>query len=60
MADVAIGTKTIATPWGARLSAGFGEMGVPIAVVAIVLALNHAHAGRATRFPGLLATSCCR
>src|SRR6476659_2259831 len=40
MADAtAIGTKTIATPWGARFSAGFGEMGVPIAVVAIVLAL---------------------
>src|ERR1700722_13693372 len=40
MADAtAIGTKTIVTPWGARLSAGFGEMGVPIAVVAIVLAL---------------------
>src|SRR6201997_2330689 len=33
------GTKTIALPWGARFSAGFGEMGVPIAVVAIVLAL---------------------
>src|SRR6202451_157588 len=33
------GTQTIALPWGARFSAGFGEMGVPIAVVAIVLAL---------------------
>src|SRR5450755_4317385 len=40
MADATTaGSKTIATPWGARLSAGFGEMGVPIAVVAIVLAL---------------------
>src|SRR5665213_3323817 len=40
MADAATaGTKTIALPWGARFSAGFGEMGVPIAVVAIVLAL---------------------
>jgi flagellar biosynthesis protein FlhA len=39
MADAtAIGTKTIATPW-TRFTAGFGEMGVPIAVVAIVLAL---------------------
>jgi len=39
MADAAIaGTKTIANPW-ARFSAGFSEMGVPIAVVAIVLAL---------------------
>src|SRR5579871_6785087 len=40
MADATTaGSKTIALPWGARLSAGFGEMGVPIAVVAIVLAL---------------------
>ena len=40
MADATTaGNKTIALPWGARFSAGFGEMGVPIAVVAIVLAL---------------------
>src|SRR5579872_4799096 len=40
MADATTaGNKTIALPWGARFSAGFGEIGVPIAVVSIVIAL---------------------
>src|SRR5579872_2499782 len=40
MADATTaGNKTIALPWGARFSAGFGEIGVPIAIVSIVIAL---------------------